>query len=394
MPEHQALEADLFQRIRRGLDHLGQEMERAGTTALPADPQLLDEAFRCAQVLDRENAAEMRRAHEDVDRRANAAVWIMVLTVVFSLLALSGSLWFVFAQVVRPVLALRDGAERFGRGELGHRVRSRARDELGELARSFDRMADRVGETHEALEERIKHRTRQLVRTGRLADLGTLAAGVAHEINNPLASIASCAEGLQRRLQRREVPVAEQLEYVETIAREAYRAHEITARLLAFARQDVGPVGPVDVAPVARDLLLLLRHQFEQRGLRLVMTLPESLPAVQANANELKQALLNLLANARDASPHGGVVELRGLRQGDEICLEIRDQGSGIPEELMDRIFDPFFTTKPAGKGTGLGLAVACAIVEGFGGSLDAENLPTGGACFRITLPLAGETAT
>jgi signal transduction histidine kinase len=242
------------------------------------------------------------------------------------------------------------------------------------------------------LERRVRERTREFVRAARLAGLGTLAAGVAHEINNPLASIASCAEGLEQRLRGNTLERDEALEYLQIIASEAYRAHEITSRLLEFARAEPGEKGPCDLAALARELELLLHHRMRRAGVELELACSQELPPVMGNASELKQVLLNLLENALDASPRGGRVRLECGVGPDGVELVVSDQGAGIPEADLDRVFDPFFTTKAPGEGTGLGLAIVHRIVADHGGRVEVGGGEGGrGARFRALLPAARE---
>ncbi|MCC6672686.1 MAG: HAMP domain-containing protein [Planctomycetes bacterium] len=386
--EHEAVEQRLFDKIHGGLDQL--EAVLAGATPAAGAAlasELRSEAHRLAGVFAAENRAEAELANADLLRRVRATSRVMLITVAASAVALCLVLWLVARRIVAPIRTLRDGTERFGRGERAIRIGLRTRDEIGDLAAAFDWMAERVALNQNLLEARVKSMAREVVRAARLAELGTLAAGVAHEINTPLASIASAAEGLQRRIERGELDRADQLEYLRTIAGEAYRAHEITARLLTFARQDRGDVGPVDLRACLGEVERILRHQLEQSGLRLHLDLPESLPAVRSNAGELKQVLLNLLVNARDASPPHSEIRLAARGVDGTVELTVQDQGSGVPSEYLERIFDPFFTTKPPGKGTGLGLALSLALVEGHGGRLEVHNTPGSGACFTLTLP-------
>jgi signal transduction histidine kinase len=242
------------------------------------------------------------------------------------------------------------------------------------------------------LEQRVEQRTREFVRAARLAGLGTLAAGIAHEINNPLASIASCAEGLERKLRNGGTTPEQQRDYLQIIAKEAYRAHEITSRLLEFARSDPGSPVTFAFGDLMRGIDVLLESRLRGRALRLELGCDPDLPPIRGHPSECKQVVLNLLHNAIDASPRGGTIRLTCRREGTEAVLEVEDQGPGIPPEQIDRIFDPFFTTKEPGKGTGLGLAIVHRIVEAHGGHIEAHNTG-GGALFRVRVPLASSPA-
>jgi signal transduction histidine kinase len=312
----------------------------------------------------------------------------MLATVGAAVLVLCGLLWLVRRMVVGPLRVLRDRAEQVGAGRTPiPQVPLRSRDEIGALARSFEEMARRVASNEQELRERVEARTRELVRAARYADIGVLAAGVAHEINNPLASIASCAEGLERRLRKREVALAEQCEDLQTIASEAYRARSITARLLALARPERSPDARVELDRVAREVEAMTRYQFEERAVRLTLDLPSTGTAVVGDHGDLLQMTVNLVLNARDASPRGAEVQLRvRAAAGAEVELIVDDAGDGVPAADVDRIFDPFFTTKEVGQGTGLGLALVAAVVEAHRGRIRVGRSPAGGARFEVAL--------
>jgi signal transduction histidine kinase len=210
---------------------------------------------------------------------------------------------------------------------------------------------------------------------------------VAHEINNPLATIATCAEGMQRRLERGALERAEEMEYFRTIASEAYRARDITQRLLALARPEASPASRVELLALLQELKRVTRHQLEHRNVRLELDAPADL-AVRGNSGELLQALVNLVLNARDASPPGKSVRIVASSAGSTAVIDVDDEGPGVPAEHLERIFEPFFTTKPPGEGTGLGLSLVAAIVEGHGGSIVVTRSPSGGARFRVRIPL------
>jgi two-component system C4-dicarboxylate transport sensor histidine kinase DctB len=258
---------------------------------------------------------------------------------------------------------------------------------MGELAFEFNRMAERLATMQRSLEEKVRERTREFINAARLADLGTLAAGIAHEVNTPLASIASCAEGLDRRLRAGTATREEELEYLQTIAREAYRAHDIASRLLALARRESGPVSAVAVNQAVANAARLLQHQIESKGVVLDLDLGNDDPWVDANAAEIEQAVVNVLKNAIEASPRGAKVTVRTRAIEDRATIEVEDQGPGIAPLHRERIFDPFFTTKAPGKGTGLGLSLAYRMVENLGGRIELRDAPGGGALFELTLP-------
>jgi signal transduction histidine kinase len=313
---------------------------------------------------------------------------------------LVAAMWLFRRRIMRPLAELREAVRRIGEGELELRLTVRHEDELGLLARTLQAMTGRLRAQQEDLEERVAQRTNELLRTARLADLGTLAAGVAHEINNPLAAIATCAEGLLRDEQRalaRNGPPAfahdpadgrERIrEYLGIIAKEAMRVRDTTARLLAFARPESGRREPVWLQREVREVATMLDHSATRAGVTLDLDLAQNTPPVLGDPADLRQVAFNLLKNALDASSHGGAVAIRVNQRDDNVVLEVEDHGHGVAAEIRDRVFEPFVTTKAPGDGTGLGLAISHRIVTDHGGSLRLHTPTRGGACFTVTLP-------
>jgi two-component system NtrC family sensor kinase len=241
------------------------------------------------------------------------------------------------------------------------------------------------------------HLESQLSHSERLASLGVLAAGVAHEINNPLASIVAGVESLGRWLQSRQKDEPEDprcAEATETLAlleREARRVQEITEKLMLLAQPYSVEATWADLNRAASDTIRLLRFEMQRRGIQVVEDLDPDLPAIWAKETSLRSTCMNLMMNAVQATSKEGAVTVRTRRLGiGGVSLEISDTGAGIAPQHMDRIWDPFFTTKPTGQGTGLGLSITQRIVTRHGGRIRAENLDTGGARFTVELPIHG----
>jgi two-component system, NtrC family, sensor kinase len=232
----------------------------------------------------------------------------------------------------------------------------------------------------------------QLARSRRLAATGQLAAGVAHEINNPLAAITTCAEATLRDL--REQPEAARLarergweEYLEEIVRQALRCKEITRGLLDLSRQKRARREPVDLNRLVEQTARLYERQAEGRGVRVESRLDAAVGEVGTDEAFVRQVLDNLLNNALDAVEDGGFVEISTAAESSRVRIEVADDGSGIQPELLARVFDPFFTTKEPGRGSGLGLAVSLTLAEALGGALTVESKPGAGTRFRLWLP-------
>jgi hypothetical protein len=226
---------------------------------------------------------------------------------------------------------------------------------------------------------------RRLVQADKLSSIGLLAAGVAHEVNTPLAVISTYAQMLAKQVQDDD----QKSRLLDKIARQTFRASEIVNSLLSFSRTSSTEFEDVDLNRIIRDTFNLIEHQLEKSRIRLDLDLAESLPAVRGNFGKLQQVFLNLLLNARDAMEGGGKLTVVSRPAGIGVRIEIRDTGPGIPRELLNRIFDPFFTTKGDRKGTGLGLSVTYGIVEEHGGMIEADSNPGAGATFRLEFPAA-----
>lgn len=233
-----------------------------------------------------------------------------------------------------------------------------------------------------------------LIQTEKMSSIGVLATGIAHEINNPLTSVAGFAEGLLRRF--RDEPVLKEdarldsfPHYLEVIVRESYRCKEIIDHLLSFGRKSDGRTSKVDMNLVLLEILELLRYQSEFRKTKVLTHLKQDLPRVLGDPSGLRQVCMNLLANAHQAISGSGMVEVTTDKVDDStVAVIIRDTGSGMSPEILDRIWEPFFTTKETGKGTGLGLALTYNIVKRHGGEIHLESRVGEGSKFTVLLPI------
>jgi len=310
---------------------------------------------------------------------------------------LTGSLilwWLNRRLVVRPVAALVAGTRRVGEGDLSIPIPFVGRHELGELAKAFNAMVDRLSETQ-----------RQLALADKLASVGRLAAGIAHEINNPLTGVLSYASLLRKRFDA-DTAAAEDL---DVIVRETVRCRGIIRGLLDFARPAQPMRKPTDLNEVARRAVAVVMSQLSLRHVSLSLDLAEDLPTAHADANQIQQVVVNLLLNAADAIGEGGgtiAVSTRtatmppsaepepepGQSLASEprpaVELTVQDDGCGIPPEDLPHLFEPFFSTK-GNRGTGLGLAVTWGLVEAHGGRIDVQSQPGQGARFTVRIPVA-----
>ncbi|TIH12535.1 PAS domain-containing protein [Marinifilum sp. JC120] len=228
----------------------------------------------------------------------------------------------------------------------------------------------------------------------KMATIGVLAAGVAHEINNPMAAVAGFAEGIQRRLARldKDIPaeLAEDLyDYTNTILKECLRCQDIVKTLLSFSRPVASEFIPVDMNQVAEDTLRLLDHQFRRyQQVKLEVKLTSPMQLILGNEAQLKQVILNLLTNAVDAIEHNGRIDIETFIENEHVGVRVSDSGCGIPEDNRDMLFEPFFTTKQVGKGIGIGLSTCFNIVREHNGEIIVDSEVGKGSNFTVLFPL------
>jgi len=305
-----------------------------------------------------------------------AMVILMISCAIGSLIALITA-----GRIVRPVVRLSQAAHAIACGDLDRRVEERAPDEIGDLASAFNTMADSLQKSRADLNDAEG----QLVQSAKLASLGTLSAGVAHELNQPVAIIRGITQQLQE-----EPGLAEDLcADLKIIEGQTGRMTKIIKHLRTFCRTGGAEFSEVDVHRTVQDCLLLIGEQLRTHDIEVSFELCDGEPIVLGDANELEQVFLNLITNARDAMDGrpGSRITIGSHVLDNRLVLEFRDNGTGIPAEVCERIFDPFFTTKEAGKGTGLGLSISHTIIGKHQGELRVHN--DNGAVFTITLPLA-----
>src|SRR5467141_1159164 len=223
----------------------------------------------------------------------------------------------------------------------------------------------------------------QMSQTEKLTSLGLLAAGVAHEVNTPLAVISNYIQMLAKQMPENDPRHS----IIEKIVKQTFRASEIVNNLLNFSRTGAAEIANVDVNHVVEETLSLVSHPLKTSHIQVVKNLGDGLPAVRGSANKLQQVFLNLFLNARDAMPSGGILEVRTSAHNGSVEIEVVDTGAGIPREHINKIFDPFFTTKASGRGTGLGLSVSYGIIKEHAGKIDVRSAPGRGTSFHVEFP-------
>lgn len=334
---------------------------------------------------------QMSRGVSEAERQEQTT---RIALVALSLVALGvGLVITLFSQrALAPIRGLTEVAQRLGRGspDTVAAVPERGGDELSLLAREFNAMAQRLA----ARERELKAQSEALLRSERLAAIGRIAAQITHEIRNPLSAIGLNAEELGERLRETggantaagAAGAAGAIALCDAIAREVDRLAGVTEEYLRFARLPKPQLAEADVTEVVRDLLDFVRPELSAGGVRLAAQLAPQLLPVLADQGQLRQLLLNLLRNAKEAMQGGGELRVATRLEGSFAVVEVRDSGPGIPAVRLARIFDPFFTTKE--RGTGLGLALSQEIAQEHGGDLSCASEAGHGATFTLRLPV------
>jgi signal transduction histidine kinase len=313
----------------------------------------------------------------------------MIGLAVFALIAAGGMITVYFAFVVsRRIDALSQAMSQVEAGDLTVTADDDQRDELGRLGKSFNTMVARLADARRQLEDR---HTEEIRRAENLASLGKMAAGIAHEINNPLAGMQNCV----RTLLKGTLHAKKQSQYLAMLKDGLDRISRIVGQLLNFARAPKPKFIWTDIESVLGRCLSLLEHELMDRKIALNFTADSSVPKLLADPYQLEQLFLNILINAVDAMPDGGNLKVStGLNEWEArrfVAVRMTDSGVGISSEHLPQIFDPFFTTKEVGEGTGLGLSVSYGIVKAHGGSIDVESQTGNGTTVTVLLPIIQE---
>jgi two-component system NtrC family sensor kinase len=306
--------------------------------------------------------------------------------------------------VTKPISLLVDGMDKLSRGDMDYRINLNTKDEIGLLANSFNSMVDELKQYRDrmenwtkSLEEEVQKKTAEIVRAQeqlinaeKLASLGRMAAGVAHELNSPLTGIVTFAHLMAKRMPPENT---QDIEDLKVIIEQAERCSRIVRGLLGFSRRTASEKAKVDINTLIENTLSMVRSQAKFYNITLDVGLDKSIPEVNVDPNQVQQVFLNLLINAADAMEEKGKITISSRMVEDDnarfVELEFTDTGPGIPEDIRSKIFEPFFTTKPAGKGTGLGLAVSYGIIKKHEGQIFVKSETGKGASFFIRLPIA-----
>lgn len=316
--------------------------------------------------------------------------------------------FYLARNIVKPINKLMEGAIAISKGNLKYQISVHTEDEIGGLARAFNKMTndlresrDEIEEYSRTLEDKIEARTKELkeaqvklIQSAKMAAIGQLGAGAAHELNNPIGGILGYAQFLLQKLEKPAFDAKDFekfKDYVGYIKRESERCKAIVENLLTFSRKPSEAFEPINIKEVLENFLLLVRNQLEIKNIKLSTEYASGLPLVSGNANQLQQVFTNIVINAQQAMPDGGSLRIRTSLgdNGSKVQIEFSDTGCGMPPENLEHIFEAFFTTKKDWKSVGLGLSISYQIIKEHKGDIQVESKVGKGATFRVILPKA-----
>jgi two-component system NtrC family sensor kinase len=396
-------------RIYEALDQNGKHRVLGVTTPIVNKPECSNAVCHAHPATQRVLGmldTELSLKREDTSL-AQSSLWVVVLLLCGGA-CIGLVVWIAIRTVLHtPLKRLQEGTEHLAEGELGYQIPAESADELGSLAKAFNSMSSQLQAAQReitswahTLEHRVEQKTselqatqQQILQVERMVAIGKMSAVVAHEINNPLAGILTYAKLLKKWIERGikdEEQKQEAIESLDLIASESMRCGELLKNLLSFSRTSPMNLSLSDLNRVITRTVRLVEHKAVMSGVLLQADLERNLPPIYCDAAQIEQVALALVINAIDAMPHGGNlwVSTRALPDGKQVELQVRDDGVGIPPEILPQIFDPFTTTKEVGKGVGLGLAVSKGIVERHGGCIEVSSELGVGTTFRIILPV------
>ncbi len=304
-----------------------------------------------------------------------------LIMVALGVLAFSVFISFFWSRgLTQPIQNLYKATLQVASGQFDISIPTQSNDEIGVLGNSFNRMAREL----QARELDLRSAQDALVQSEKMAAFGQLGAGIAHEVKNPLAGILGYTQ-LALRKADKESELARQLKIIE---KETKRCKTIIENLMKFSRQEKAEKTPTNLNQVVEDAVAIVDHQLTLNKVKIEKTLSNNLPELHGNGNQLQQVLMNLMINAQQAMPDGGVVQISTQVTDKNIEVLVKDNGPGMPKAVQDKIFEPFFTTKPVGKGTGLGLSVSYGIVKDHAGNIFLESEVGKGTQFTLSFPM------
>ena len=316
-----------------------------------------------------------------IDRLFQRAMILFIISVVVFLALGIVVAFYLSRMLVQPLFQMQQAMDKIAHGDFTPLPEPQSpSEEFFALFRAFNRMIRELEEHQE-----------QLVQSRKIAAVGTLTSGIAHELNNPINNIVLTAESLKEDF--RDLPPEEAMGLIQDILIQSERASEIVKGLLDFSRAEHPEFGALSIAAVIQDTLKLVRNQLTLSGINVEQHIPANLPPIRGEKKNLQQVFLNLFINAIQAMLDGGTLRIsaRPSPDGQWMVVDVMDTGVGIDPEHLSQIFDPFYTTKQVGRGTGLGLSVTYGIIEKHGGHIEVKSRKGAGATFTVTLPLKTE---
>ncbi len=384
-----------FEKIQFQPAYTGVYMDYAGNEVLGSWKWI--PTLRCYLIAEQDT----KEAFYEIDLLVKKAFFIFIISIGFIL----GISYWVIGRVTDPIKRLSETVASFGDGHFGKTVSTSREDEIGTLIAGFNVMAEKLKKAYTELEGRVeasnkelesayqmlKQRQEQLIRSEKMAALGQLSAGIAHEIRNPLTSIKIFIQSLEKEIDLDE----NQEEDFRIIMKEIDRINENITRFLNFARPEEPLFQAINTSALMKNTVNLLAAKLKNSGIRLDISLPDDHPPVEGDPKQLAQVFLNLLLNAVEAMPQGGTLTIRSAvkvnpdSHQDLLQLVIKDTGHGVPEKDRPYVFDPFFTTKEGG--TGLGLSIVYSIVQKHNGRIEVKSELGKGSSFILSLPIQKE---
>ena len=319
----------------------------------------------------------------------------IILANIMLALILYALAWYYSRQITTPIYQLIRAVQHIGRGKLSTRIEVESNDEIRILANEFELMRQKLQESYQRMEEKINLRTQelqgaqaQIMHQEKMASLGLMAAGIAHEIGNPLTSISSMAQIIKRKTEDEKTT-----EYVSSILKNIERISRIVRELVDFSKPTTYKAAPADMNEIIRSAVGIVKYDRRSKNITYNLSLSDNLPKINLVADHMLQVLLNILINAVDASEgYGDVINVATRIENEHLLIEVRDQGCGIPEDRLNKIFEPFYTTKDVGKGTGLGLTVSYGLIKKLKGEIKVKSTVDAGSTFIIVIPISTES--
>ncbi len=354
----------------------------------------------------RQKAREIQSFTENLSKRERADI-AKIIKLSTNLLLIALLVILIFGAFVNiklsniiaaPIKKLEAITKKVAAGDFSERIEVKGKDELASLEIAFNQMETRLQDAISSLEhaiERLHEKQEELVEAEKLASLGRIAAGVAHEINNPLAIINEKA-GLMQDLLKASSDSSQKerfLNLISGILNSIKRSRAITHSLLGFARKIEIAIKPLNLNEAVKDATGFLENEIGLKGISVNLNLYKDMPEIKSDKGQIEQVLLNIIKNAIDAVEEKGLIEIStGIKNQDRVYITVMDNGPGIPKDKLKQIFEPFFTTKERGKGTGLGLFVSYGIMKGLGGNIHVDSEVGKGSTFTIEMPVKTES--